>query len=101
MIIGQVAIELAEFNLHLSRHVSDRLLGRHIAMHRDGLAAGASTRFTVSVPSTKIDHRNVHTVLGEPLRLSQNLAVLLRRAPRRCTPRCSGASSGNSACPRR
>jgi hypothetical protein len=40
MIIGQVAIELPEFNLHLSRHVSDRLLGRHIAMHRDGLAAG-------------------------------------------------------------
>src|SRR6516165_1645066 len=66
---------MAEFSPHLSRHVSDRLLGRHIAIHRDGLAAGGFHQVYRLGAVDEIDHRNVHTVLSEPLREGPSDAV--------------------------
>src|SRR5262249_32716482 len=66
---------MAEFSLHLSRHVSDRLLGRHIAIHRDGLAAGGFDQVYRLAAVDEIARRNVRTALGEPLGESASDAV--------------------------
>ncbi len=60
-------VDVAEFGVDRLGHGGDGGFRRHVAIHRDGLAAGGFHHFYGLFAINDVDDRDMHAVLGQPL----------------------------------